>query len=248
MQYKYQILKLCALVLLFTQSAVASDKLKLMTENYPPFNYSTEGKNFAREDGIEGVSVEIVQNMMERSGVDYSMTLRTPWNRIYEQVKNKKGFGVFSTTLTEEREPEFKWVGPLVSDNWIILKKTGSPIRINKLDDLKNYRIGGYKGDATTEYLLANGVDVDQTTLNTRNPKKLAADRIDLWVSSELSSPYLAKMAGVSRGEEVFRYKSVDYYLALNKEISDETVHKLQAALDAMKADGTLEGILRTAR
>ena len=85
MQFKCQILKFCALVLVFSQSAFAAEKLKLMTENYPPFNYSSEGKNFAREEGIEGVSVEIVQNMMERSGVDYSMTLRTPWNRIYEQ-------------------------------------------------------------------------------------------------------------------------------------------------------------------
>ena len=162
------------------------------------------------------------------------------------RVKNKKGFGVFSTTLTKEREPEFKWVGPLISDNWIVLKKAGSPIKINKLDDLKSYRIGSYKNDAPAEYLITRGIDVDETTLNTRNPKKLAAGRIDLWASSELSSPHIAKMAGENRGEEVFRYKSVDYYLALNKQTSDETVRKLQSALDGMRADGTLENIINS--
>ena len=248
MQLKCLILKLCALTLSFSQLAVAEQKLKLITENYPPFNYSSEGKNFAREEGIKGISVEIVQNMMERSGVDYSMTLRTPWTRAYEQAKNKEGFGVFSTAMTEERKSVFKWVGPLVSDNWIILKKSGSPITISTLEELKNYRVGGYKGDATTEYLLANGINVDQTALNTRNPKKLEAGRIDLWVSSELSSPYIAKMAEVGRGEEVFRYKSVDYYLALNNTTPDETVQKLQSALDSMRKDGTLEAILNSAR
>ena len=47
-------------------------------------------------------------------------------------------------------------------------------------------------------------------------------------------------MTGLKR---VLRFDSAELYLALNKQVSDETVKKLQAALEQMRADGTLDSI-----
>lgn len=50
----------------------------VLTENFPPFNMAVDDKNFARDDGIDGISAEIVREMFKRAGIDYSMTLRFP--------------------------------------------------------------------------------------------------------------------------------------------------------------------------
>lgn len=37
----------------------ADYKVVLLTENFPPFNMAVDDKNFARDDGIDGISAEI---------------------------------------------------------------------------------------------------------------------------------------------------------------------------------------------
>lgn len=50
----------------------------VLTENFPPFNMAVDDKNFARDDGIDGISAEIVREMFKRAGIDYSMTRAFP--------------------------------------------------------------------------------------------------------------------------------------------------------------------------
>lgn len=42
-------------------------KVVLLTENFPPFNMAIDDKNFARDDGIDGISAEIVREMFKLS-------------------------------------------------------------------------------------------------------------------------------------------------------------------------------------
>ncbi len=82
----------------------------LLTENFPPYNMAINGKNFAQEDSIDGIAVDIVKEMFKRAGVQYSLTLRFPWDRIYKLALEKPGYGVFVTARLPERESQFKWV------------------------------------------------------------------------------------------------------------------------------------------
>ena len=43
----------------------------LLTENFPPYNMAINGKNFAQEDSIDGIAVDIVKEMFKRAGVKY---------------------------------------------------------------------------------------------------------------------------------------------------------------------------------
>ncbi len=233
-----------AIALAFTSLSQAADKLTLLTENYPPFNMSIDDKNFARESGIDGVSTDILREMMARTNINYSMTLRSPWNRIYKMTQKKSNYGLFSTTYTEERKSLFKWVGPLVENDWVVFKKANSSIKISSLEDLKKYKVGGYKGDATAEYLKSRGINIIETALDKHNAEKLAAGRIDLWAASRFAAPYVAETAGVELPAAIFTFKSVDLYLALNLNTSDSTISRLQSALDAMKQDGTFDTLV----
>jgi len=64
--------------------AQAPAKIDLLTENFPPYNMAADGKNFARDENISGIAVDIVREMFKRAGVDYTLTLRFPWERIYK--------------------------------------------------------------------------------------------------------------------------------------------------------------------
>ncbi len=218
----------------------------LLTENFPPYNMAINGKNFAHEDNINGIAVDIVKEMFKRAGVKYNLTLRFPWDRIYKLALEKPGYGVFVTARLPEREQLFKWVGPIGPDDWVLLAQGDSPISLASLDEARSYRIGAYKGDAISEYLTDKGVEHSTSLRDQENARKLMAGQIDLWATGDPAGRYLAKQEGISGLKNVLRFDSVELYLALNKEMPDEIVAKLQAALDQMRAEGFVEKTLNS--
>ena len=51
----------------------ADYKVVLLTENFPPFNMAVDDKNFARDEGIDGISADIVREMFKRAGIGYTL-------------------------------------------------------------------------------------------------------------------------------------------------------------------------------
>ena len=240
---KFTLVVLAALLL--STSIASANTIKLQTENFPPYNFSREGKNFAKDDGVTGISVDIVREMFERAQVPMTITLRFPWKRVYKMALEKDSYGVFSMVRSDERESSFRWVGPLAPDEWVLFAKMDSNLQIQSLQDAKQYKVGGYKGDALTDYLLENGLNVAAASQDKHNIKKLQNGTIDFWASNSYSAQVLAKQAGVSFGQfkPVYRVDMVDLYLGLNPSVPEAVVEKLQAALDAMRAEGRIEAI-----
>lgn len=225
---------------------ISSDySMVLLTENFPPYNMAINGKNFAQEDNIDGIAVDIVREMYKRAGIKYSMTLRFPWARIYKLALEKPDYGVFVTARLPERENAFKWVGPIGPDDWVLLARGDSPIALKSLDEAKQYRVGAYKGDAMAEYLADHGFEPELALRDQENAGKLQKGEIDLWASGDPAGRYLARQVGVSGLKTVLRFNSDQLYLALNRETPDEVVERLQKALEQMRAEGYVDDILK---
>jgi len=222
----------------------ANYRMVLLTENFPPYNMSINGKNFAQEDNIDGIAVDIIREMFKRAGIQYNMTLRFPWDRIYKLALEKPGYGVFVTARLPEREALFKWVGPIGPDDWVLLGKSDSPISLSSLEEAKQYKVGAYKGDAIAEYLVEKGLQPITALRDQENAKKLMAGQIDLWASGDPAGRYLAKQEGITGLKTILRFDSAQLYLALNKEVPDEVVQKLQTELDKMRSEGLVDDIL----
>jgi len=218
-------------------------KVVLLTENFPPFNMAVDDKNFARDDGIDGISAEIVRAMFKRAGINYTLTLRFPWDRLYKQALDSKGYGLFSTIRTPEREALFKWVGPIAVSDWVLMAKADSTITLDNLEQAGAYRIGGYRNDAISQFLIDRGVTVQTSLQDKENLNKLEKNLIDLWATDEVGGRYMAKQSPLGALKVVHRFNSADLYLALNKETPDDLVQKLQKALDQMRARGELGAI-----
>ncbi|UQY36224.1 ABC transporter substrate-binding protein [Pseudomonas fulva] len=218
----------------------------LLTENFPPYNMAINGKNFAQEDNVDGIAVDVVREMFKRAGITYSLTLRFPWDRIYKLALEKPGYGVFVTARLPERETLFKWVGPIGPDDWVLLARGDSKLVVNNLQQARQYRIGAYKGDAIAEHLEKEGLQPVTSLRDQENAKKLMAGQIDLWATGDPAGRYLARQEGVSGLKTVLRFNSAQLYLALNREVPDEVVQKLQSELDKMRAEGIVDSILNS--
>ncbi len=218
----------------------------LLTENFPPYNMAINGKNFAQEDNIDGIAVDIVKEMFKRAGIKYSLTLRFPWDRIYKLALEKPGYGVFVTARLPEREEQFKWVGPIGPDDWIMLAKADSKITLTSLEDAKKLKVGAYKGDAIAEYLTEHNLEPITALRDQENAQKLRDGLIDVWATGDPAGRYLAKQEGVTGLQTVLRFNKAQLYLALNKETPTEVVQKLQGALDKMRSEGFVDEILNS--
>ncbi|TVT68820.1 substrate-binding periplasmic protein [Stutzerimonas kunmingensis] len=223
--------------------AQVPDKINLLTENFPPYNMADDGKNFARDEHITGIAADIVREMFKRAGIDYTLTLRFPWERIYGMALEQPNYGVFVTARLPEREELFKWVGPIGPDDWVLLARGDSPINLTSLDQARQYNIGAYKGDAIAEHLDGQGLQPQLALRDQENVKKLIDGKIDLWATGDPAGRYLARQDGVTGLKRVLRFDSAELYLALNKQVADETVQKLQKALDQMRSEGVIDEI-----
>ncbi|TRX74640.1 substrate-binding periplasmic protein [Pseudomonas mangiferae] len=223
----------------------AGYKMVLLTENFPPFNMAVDDKNFARDDGIDGISAEIVREMFKRAKIDYSLSLRFPWDRLYKLTQEKPNYGLFSTTRTPEREATFKWVGPLGKTAWVLAAAPNSGITVKDLKDAGKYKIGAYKNNAVTQSLESQGVPLIIALRDQENAKKLERGQIDLWATDDPAGRYMARQEGVSGLRIVLRLNEAELYLALNKETPDEVVKRLQQALDQMRAEGFIDDITK---
>jgi polar amino acid transport system substrate-binding protein len=179
--------------------------------------------------------------MFRRTGINYTLTLRFPWERVYKQVLNKADVGVFVMSRSAEREELFKWVGPIGPDDWILLAPRDSTIALQSLADARQYRVGSYKGDVITEYLEKNGIAPVSALRDQENAVKLANGEIDLWATGDPAGRYLAAQEGVKNLKTVLRFNRADLYLAFNKQTNDAVVAQLQQALDTMRSQGELE-------
>jgi polar amino acid transport system substrate-binding protein len=245
--FKQLLIALAGSVMVLASSARAeidpNYRMVLMTENFPPYNMAINGKNYAKEENLNGIAVDIIREMFKRAGIQYNMTLRFPWGRIYKLALENPGYGVFVTARLPDREELFKWVGPIGPDDWVLLGKADSTITLNSLEDAKQYNVGAYKGDAIAEYLLGKGLEPITALRDTENAKKLLAGRIDLWATGDPAGRYLAKQEGISGFKTILRFDSAELYLALNKEVPDEVVQKLQAELDKLRSEGFVDDI-----
>lgn len=225
---------LCVAVLL--SSSAWADGLILTTENAPPLNYSTDGGKT-----IVGSSTEVINELFKRAEIDFSNKMY-PWARAIEMAHYDKNTCVYSTTRTEEREKSFLWVGPIAPNDWILFAKADSPITLDSLEAARAFKIGGYRGDAITLYLQSQKFLIDEAGNDEQSVQKLNAGRVDLWAAGVLGGPFIAAKMNV-KVKPLLSFKKAEMYLACNTSVPQVTIDKLNAALQTMIKDGTVDAI-----
>ena len=234
------------LALLFVSLSASTD-IKMYTEHYPPYNMK------AKDGSLQGSSVEVLGAMLKKMHSKQTIQdvkLRN-WSKSYTIAQKKKNAMVFSTTRTDSREKLFKWVGPIATATVGVIALKSKHIKINKVSDFNNYKIGAVLKDIGELLLLDTGVDKSiiqhvkgQDAINL-SFNKMKKDRIDMFAYNTDVAFANAKMQGfdVSRYEVIYTLKVGYQYFAFNKNTDDKIIKKWQNALDAIKKDGTYDRI-----
>ena len=222
-----------ALVLFLTSEAYA-DTLKLLTEEYPPYNFSENGV-------IKGASVEQTELMMKALDTEYSLEI-LPWARALAMAESQPWTCLFTTGHDDERDKRFKWIEPLLVDHMVMVRKAGSGVNPANIEEAKRFTVGTQREDFSANYLNKNAFPkIDLAADMETTLKKLLSGRIDLMMTSEKTFESMRNQGKALESALVLEGKL--YGFACNLGLPDEMIAKMQAQLDKLMADGTQDRI-----
>ncbi|MBI3283394.1 MAG: ABC transporter substrate-binding protein [Burkholderiales bacterium] len=218
--------------------ALHAQPLTLVTEHYPPFNIV-----HPEDDDVGGSSADKLRELMRRAGEDYSIKSYS-WSRAFQMGNKVPDTCVFSTTRSPEREAMFKWVGPLVKNDWVVFARAGERHHPATLEQLRPYVMGTYRYDAIAEFLALRGYKTELANVDTDNPRKLLYGRFDYWATGALMGKEILRQQGLS-GQIVplFRFYQSEMYLACHPGMAQDRIDRLNRILKEMEKDGTLAAI-----
>lgn len=227
-----------ALALLLSGMAVSgtanAETLKLLTEEYPPYNFSKDGV-------ISGAAVEQAELMMKALDTPYSLEI-LPWARALSRAQNQPWTCVFTTGHDDERDKRFKWVEPLLIDRMVMVRKIRSGVNPANIEEAKRFTVGTQRGDFSGTYLQNHAFPkIDLAADMETTLKKLLSGRIDLLVTSEKTFEAMRDQGTAI--EPALTLEGKLYGFACNLSLPDAMVENMQAQLEKLIADGTQDRI-----
>ncbi|WP_319406835.1 ABC transporter substrate-binding protein [uncultured Desulfosarcina sp.] len=227
--------------LLLSMTCCLAAGITLVTEENPPFNYTESGKP-------TGATTAVVREITRRLGIAGDIQVM-PWTRGYKLLSSEPNVVLFTTALTQKREPLFQWVGPLYTVRLGFYARKSDARRIDSLEAAKQVgAIATYKDDFREQLLTSLGfTNLDSSKSPQSNLRKLMSGRVDLWFYDNIGPYQVAREVGIDPNEieEVFTYQQHFSYIAISKQTSPVIVQQWQATLDEMKADGTFWWLTR---
>lgn len=218
----------------FMTGAVQAQTLTLLTEEYPPYNFTENGS-------IRGAAVEQVELIMASLDIPYSLDI-LPWARALALTESQPWTCLFTTAHDEERHERFKWVEPLLIDRMVMVRKTGSGINPTTIEEAKNFTVGTQRDDFSATFLSKNRfpkIDLAADLMATE--KKLMSGRVDLMMTSEKTFQVMREQGKPLESALVLEGRL--YGIACNLTTPGDLVTRMQERLDALIADGTQKRI-----
>lgn len=178
--------------------------------------------------------------------------LAVPWARAYRITQTTPDTAIFPTTIrNSQRQPLFKWVGPIIlaHDNFYALRGSGIVIRDSK--KLAAFRdIAAPRDWFSYQELQAAGM---KNLLGVNEPVQmfslLRSGRVPLIVADNLSfyaRGEAAEQVDHLRPDEIevaFPYRDSYGYITFSLDTDDALIRRWQDALDDMKRDGSFSRI-----
>ena len=239
---KFMISVTLFLICIFASVPVFGQPLQVVTEEYPPYNYSEDGE-------VVGFCTDVVKEILKRAKVEYTIH-SYPWADSYKMAQTETNVLIYSIGRNVEREPLFKWVDVIARTEVYFYKlKSRVDIKIKTFDDIKKYKIGAVQDDFRAQWLIKQGIK-DQLALvpdDRQNMRNLFARKIDIFPIGEFVAYNIAHQEGRAFNdlEKTMYIKdmSADLYMAFSNQTPDVMVEKCKKALFEIKKDGTYEKI-----
>ncbi|MBU0901109.1 MAG: transporter substrate-binding domain-containing protein [Gammaproteobacteria bacterium] len=240
---KYSTLTAALLCLLFSHLARA-EPYQVVTEEWAPYNYQANNQ-------LTGMSTEIIRAIMALTGDNFEVLL-VPSMRTSRTLRTRPKTIMYSMFRTAEREPLYKWVGPLVEESIYPYQLANTSQPITSLEQLlRAPQITTRHAGLVPDMLQSLGFNnLDKSAANSHQLyRMLLAGRTDIiigdtaagvaYYSRELNIP-----AGTLRQIPLELYRS-PLYIAFSLDSDDELLAAWASALAQLRQSGELERIKR---
>jgi len=221
--------------------AFARDRLRIIGAGIPPLS-------FARDGVISGYCVDLVHELQRRVG-DATAVELMPWARAYRMGMDGANVILLCPKRTPEREPHFRWVGPVLESESMFYALRRSRIKLATLNDARALQgILVPREFYSYQYLRGAGfTNLEPVNTSQAMLAMLLAGRRPVMVLDREQLPVLLEQAGVD-GEQVeplLKLMSIRSYFTFPLDAPDSQVAQWQQALDGIRRDGTLERLQR---
>lgn len=225
--------------------ASAGPALRIVTEEFPPYNLTEQGK-------VTGFSTEVVEAVLKEVGVAAPIQ-SMPWARAYDTALNTENVLIYSITYTAAREKLFKWVGVVAPSDWHLFTLRGGSARPTSLADAQRFQVATVNEDAGEQFLASQGFvlgkNLQSSTKYELNYEKLKRGRVDLWIANDLVAHHLVRQAGDDPVKVLVRALPVPelgregLFMAFSLKTPDATVARFRKGLEAVKKDGRYDAL-----
>ncbi|MGP0172324.1 substrate-binding periplasmic protein [Pseudomonas sp. NCHU5208] len=233
-----------ALLYLALGSAFAAEPYQIVTEEWAPYNYQENGR-------LGGISTEIVRAIMALTGDDFEIHL-LPSMRATLTLHNRPRTIQYSMFRTPEREPLYKWVGPMLEGAIYPYQLATASPPVNSLEQLLHAprittRHAGLVPDMLHELGFRN---LDKSASSSRQLyHMLLAGRTRIIIGdTDAGVAYYSRQLDIAPGTlrriplELFR---ASLYIAFSQDSDDALVAAWADALAQLRRSGELERIVQ---
>jgi polar amino acid transport system substrate-binding protein len=236
-------MKICIvlLLLLLIANSLMAEPLRIVTEDFPPYNFQVGDK-------AVGLCSEIVQAVLKQINLQAPIEFY-PWARAYEIAQAEKNILIYSIGRLPEREALFHWIGTIAPTKTSLYKlKSNKSIQVNSIKQAKKYQIGVSLSDMRLIYLQRHQFPSLKTVSgHVLNIRLLVNNRIDLIAFDEASFTQKLQDEGLdpSLFERVFRLDELSghVYMAFSLGSDADLISAFRSGLETIKNNGIYDQI-----
>jgi polar amino acid transport system substrate-binding protein len=238
-------LVIVGIVALFTWFRKTSDYKPLenilivgTSADFPPFSFRD------KDDAITGFDIDIVKEVAKRLNMEISLQDR-PFGTLLPQMELGQIHVIAAgMTPTTDRAQRVTFTKPYLSSNPLLIVTPSNKPAITRLEDLKGKEVivnTGYTADLYMSQLP--GITLVRLAKVADALAALDQGKADAFVTASFTlKPY------VKEGDERYKYFRMvetdeQSALAISKKLPADFAERVQKALDAMEADGTLDAL-----
>lgn len=234
------------LVFALNSWAMASDRLTVVADEWPPFS----GADLPNK----GISIDVITTVLTRAGYTVESEI-LPWARIMNGSRNDEYDVIGSLFFDDEIAAYMTYGDPFFQTNVKFVQRTGTSHDVSSLAALRPYSIAVGDGFLYEEG-FDNATDLNKVVVTTtlQAVQMVAYDRVDLTLDSEEVIRYTLAQ---DTPELADRIEILSHVLAqhdVHMAVRNSLPHKAQVVADfnrvlsEMMADGSLDALLQKHR
>ena len=215
-------------------------ELKIGTEALKPFFYVDENGDYA------GIDADIAREACRRAGYR-PVFVETTWSDRRDRLEKGEVDCLWNAFVMNGREDAYRWSTPYMQSNLRALTDAKAPDK-----DLSS--IGGHGGMAVRagskiEAVLLSDADLPTISIYSCGTFEMAETAFIKGYAGALGGHEIILQQVMSEHPGLYRFldgviMTTDLGVAFSKEDDSDRCDKISAAIDDMKADGTIDGII----